>query len=375
MRVLLLSSVEHQSGSALRFRGLAGALARRGHDVHLVEPFVPGSIPETPPGVTRHRCPRLAVRPEIQSPLWLLHGLAAVRRVCPDVVWALKPLPNVWIPANAARSRGARVAVDFDDLDHAYYAKGPVRSLLERFFRRAALAADDATCHNERMSAELSQLRGESRRPVFVDQGVDVARFADGTVEPAGLRARLGLGEGPVLLYAGHLGPASDLAPLLEAIPALARRRPEARLLVVGDGRHRDRLEALASRALPPGFAVFAGAVPHREVPAYYALADVALNYLEPKDVNLYRASIKTREALAAGVPVVASRTPDAERFAAFVRLADGPDAAGFVAAVDAELAQPDRERARAGAAWLAEHGTFDVAVREIAERWEAGAS
>jgi glycosyltransferase involved in cell wall biosynthesis len=375
MRILLLSSVEHQSGSALRFRGMAGALVRRGHDVHLVEPFAPGSDPETPPGVVRHACPRLPVRPEIQSPLWLLHGLAAVRRVRPEVVWALKPLPNVWIPANAARSRGARVAVDFDDLDHAYYAKGAVRSLLEHFFRRAALAADDATCHNERMSTELTRLRGESRRPVFVDQGIDVARFAEGAVEPEGLRARLGLGAGPVLLYAGHLGPASDLAPLLPALAPLARARPEAKLLVVGDGRHRARLEALAARELPPGFAVFAGAVLHREVPAYYALADVALNHLEPKEANLYRASIKTREALAAGVPVVASRTPDSERFAAFVRLAGGPDAAGFVAAVEAELARPDRERARAGAVWLTEHGTFDVAVREIAEHWEAGAS
>jgi glycosyltransferase involved in cell wall biosynthesis len=372
MRILLLSSVEHQSGSALRFRGLAGALARRGHQAHLVEPFVPGSDPETPPGVVRHACPRLPVRPELQSPLWLVHGFAAVRRVRPDVVWALKPLPNVWVPANAARARGARVAVDFDDLDHAYYAEGPVRGLLVRFFRRAALAADDATCHNERMSAELTRLRGESRRPVFVDQGIDVARFAGGAVEPEGLRARLGLGAGPVLLYAGHLGPASDLAPLLPALAPLARARPQAKLLVVGDGRHRSRLEAVAARVLPPGFAVFTGAVLHREVPAYYALADVALNYLEPKEVNLYRASIKTREALAAGVPVVASRTPDSERFAAFVRLAGGADAASFVAAVDAELAHPDRARARAGAAWLAEHGTFDVAVRGIAERWEA---
>jgi glycosyltransferase involved in cell wall biosynthesis len=373
MRILLLSSVEHQSGSALRFRGLAGALVRRGHEVHLVEPLAPGSDAETPPGVTRHPCPRLPVRPELQSPLWLLHGRAAVRRVRPDVVWALKPLPNAWIPANAARSRGARVAVDFDDLDHAYYARGPVRGLLRHFFRRAALAADDATCHNERMSAELSRLRGESRRPVFVDQGIDVARFA-AAAELPGRRTELGLGTGPVLLYAGHLGPASDLAPLLAALPPLVHARPGAKLLVVGDGRHRARLEALAARLLPEGFAVFVGAVPHRDVAAYYALADVALNYLEAKEANLYRASIKVREALAAGVPVVASRTPDAERFAAFVRFPERPDPASFVAAVDAELARPDRGRARDGALWLAERGTFDVAIREIAERWERGA-
>ena len=36
-RILLLSAVEHQSGSALRFRGLAGALVRRGFETHYLE--------------------------------------------------------------------------------------------------------------------------------------------------------------------------------------------------------------------------------------------------------------------------------------------------------------------------------------------------
>ena len=46
MKILMLSSVEHHSGSALRFRGLAGALARRGHDVHLLEPVPDGTEAE-----------------------------------------------------------------------------------------------------------------------------------------------------------------------------------------------------------------------------------------------------------------------------------------------------------------------------------------
>ena len=63
------------------------------------------------------------------------------------------------------------------------------------------------------------------------------------------LRSRLGLGSGPVLLYAAHLGPASDLASLLPALAVVPLRHPEARLLVVGDGRERRRLEALAELA------------------------------------------------------------------------------------------------------------------------------
>lgn len=373
MRILMLSAVEHQSGSALRFRALAGAFARRGHDVHLMEPVVPGTSPETPAGVRRHPCPRLPVAPELQAPLWTWHGVAAVWSVRPEVCWTLKALPNVWIPARVARRLGSHVAVDVDDLDEAYYPPGITRRIVAGFFRTAAREADDVTTHTEPLRARLAELREGRSDPVWVEQPVDPARFASAAAPP-GLRESLGLGEGPVLLYAGHLGPASDLGPLLPALRVVATERSDVRLLVVGDGRERASFEARARETLPAGFARFVGPVPHREVAAYFALAHVALNFLEDTQANRHRASIKIREALAAGLPVVTSRTPDAERFRGFVRFPEAPGAAAFAAAVLRELHAPDRAAAARGAAWIAEHGTADVAIRAIAERWEARA-
>ncbi len=367
----MLSAVEHQSGSALRFRGIAGALARRGFEVHLLEPAPAGQAVETPEAVRRHPCPRLPGSPAWQAPLWLLHGVAAVLRVRPDTVYVLKALPNVWLPALVGRALGARVAVDLDDLDHAYYRPGLVRWLMKRFFRWALRAADDITAHNDVMRRLVAEEGGRTRSAIFVDQGIDVPRFHD-AAEPPGLRERLGLGAGPVILYAGHLGPASYLGPLLPALAEIARVQPQANLLIVGDGSERKRLQGLAAQWLPPGFAVFAGSVPHRDVAGYYALADVAVNYLADDEANRYRASIKTREALAAGVPVVASRAADNERFREYLRLVDGGDVASFVRELAEELAGPGRERARAGAAYLARHGTFDAAVVELARAWGA---
>ncbi len=175
-----------------------------------------------------------------------------------------------------------------------------------------------------------------------------------------------------MILYAGHLGPASSLGALLPALGIVAHERPGSRLLVVGDGRDRAALEEAASRRLPPDFAIFAGSVEHRDAPGFFALADVALNYLEPNEASRHRASIKVREALAAGVPVVTTRTPDTERFGEFVRLVDPGPPAAFARAILEELAAPDRTRAAAGGRWLRDHGTFDAAVQPIAEVWEA---
>jgi glycosyltransferase involved in cell wall biosynthesis len=373
VRVLLLSSVEHQSGSALRFRALAGALARRGHDVHLVEPAPPDSAPETPPGVTRHPCPRLPVTPEWQAPLWLGHSLAAVRRLRPDVCWTLKALPNVWIPARFARRLGAHIAVDIDDLDEEYYPPGIRRRIVGGFFREAAASADDVTTHNEPLRRRIAAMRAGRSSPVLVDQPVDVARFRS-AVPPPGLAESLGLEGKRVLLYAGHLGPASNLAALLPSLRIVAADHPDSRLLVVGDGRDRGALEEIAARDLPRGFVHFVGSVAHRDVAAYYAIATVALNYLEEGEASRHRASIKLREALAAGIPVVTSRTPDTERFVEFVRFPEQRDPRAFAEAASRELGAPNVAAARLGADWLAQHGTADAAVREIAQRWEGGA-
>ncbi|GAB4257103.1 MAG: glycosyltransferase family 4 protein [Deferrisomatales bacterium] len=376
MKILLLSSLEHQSGSALRFRGIAGALARAGHRVHLLEPYPPGTEPETPPGVHRLGCPRLPGPPIPQAPLWLLAGLWALARVQPRVVYTLKALPNVWVPARLARAGGRTVVADLDDLDYGYYPPGWARAVVRHYFDRAIREADFVTVHNRTMARRVDAVRGPGRRALFVDQGIEVERFARARA-PEGLARRLGLADGPVLLYAGHLGPASDLGHILPALAPVAERRPDARLLVVGDGECRASLEALARRSLPGGFCVFAGAVAHRDVPGYFALAHLSLNYLAPNHANRFRASIKTREALAAGVPVVASRTADNGRFAPFVRFPEDPSPEAFARAVWEELEHPHPERARAGAEHLRRHGGWDAAARELVAllaRLEGGA-
>jgi glycogen synthase len=106
----------------------------------------------------------------------------------------------------------------------------------------------------------------------------------------------------PRILFVGRLARQKDVGTLLRAAPYL--RTPNAQLILVGDGPERRRLEAEAARLRLDGRAHFVGFVPHDDVPAALAHADVlALPsvYEELGSVLL--------EAMWAGVPIVASRT------------------------------------------------------------------
>jgi glycosyltransferase involved in cell wall biosynthesis len=137
---------------------------------------------------------------------------------------------------------------------------------------------------------------------------VDVVRFAPGP-RPAELAARHGIKDGEfVVLFVGGL----DRAHYFKGVPSLvaAMAAPEmrgARLVVVGSGALRARYEALAARLGIAGRTVFAGGASEEELPSYYRLADV---FAFPSVDRSEAFGIAALEALATGVPVVASDLP-----------------------------------------------------------------
>jgi glycosyltransferase involved in cell wall biosynthesis len=78
-----------------------------------------------------------------------------------------------------------------------------------------------------------------------------------------------------------------------------------ARLVVVGEGEERERLEGLARRLGIERRVVFAGAQPHEKVALYLAAADAFLFPTERDEA----APLVLPQAMACACPVVASRT------------------------------------------------------------------
>lgn len=133
-----------------------------------------------------------------------------------------------------------------------------------------------------------------------VPNGVDLGRFGD-AVQPLPQ-----FSDGKLnLLFVGRLEKRKGLGMLLRAYVQLKQRRPELRLIVVGDGRMRRGYESyIQSQQIPD--IVMAGYVSPEDLPRYHASADI---FCAP-NTGKESFGIVLLEAMAAGLPVVATDIP-----------------------------------------------------------------
>lgn len=91
----------------------------------------------------------------------------------------------------------------------------------------------------------LRDEKGLPERKIRVIQnGTDLSRFSPAHVPPAGMREEVGAGPSdPLMLVAARLEPQKGHKVLLDAMPAVLKEFPSARLLCVGDGVLRQELE------------------------------------------------------------------------------------------------------------------------------------
>ena len=152
-------------------------------------------------------------------------------------------------------------------------------------------------------------------------------------------------------VFVGRLTRQKELEVAIEAIS----RVPEARLIVIGDGPDRDRLEGLAAASVAAGRIAFRGPLPRAEALAIVAGSEAAL--LTSAWENFPHSVV---EALAAGVPVVSTAVggvPEIVRDGANGLLVPAGDA-GAVAAAVARIVRESglRGRLAAGSRQSVEH-------------------
>lgn len=177
-------------------------------------------------------------------------------------------------------------------------------------------SADAIIVNSDWLAARVRKLCPKiARRLRRVHLGVDGDRFrpadsAEAAALRAEVRARLGLpGDAKVVLFVGRLIAQKGAHCLLRALPAVRRAAGDVRLLIVGGARCGGSARTAYVRRLlravraARGAAAMAGYVPHRQLPAYYAAADVVVTpSLGPEALCLVNL-----EAMASGLPVVST--------------------------------------------------------------------
>jgi glycosyltransferase involved in cell wall biosynthesis len=314
---------------------LAVALARAGHPILYVDGFLRSRllparhILHTQGGLNVLRL-RVPGRPDpYREPLDRRAALrltetilAGLRHERPLMVLVQLPF---WteLGRELARRLGCPLVYDRIDL-HVGFPGVPagIESVEARLIREA-----DLVCATGGLLAERP--REVSPQVLLLPNGVDLAAFPVPAPRDADQPAAIG--------YVGALGPWFDV----EAVDAAARAFPDWRFRLAGKV---EDPEVAALAGLPNLETV--GEIPFTDVAGFLAGLDVAL--VPFRDLPLTRAvdPVKLYEALAMGLPVVARRLPETERWAEpLVYLYDGPE--DFVRQVRRAVAERRPEVAR----------------------------
>lgn len=312
---------------------------------------------------------RMAASPlrEMRHDIDVLHPRYALP---PKVGMTVAPL-LLALGARAALQRVRDEGFDFDVIDaHYYYPDGVAAALLSRWFDRPLTitargsdinliarfamprrlmrwAAKQASACIGVSAALVEAMRNAGLpddRLLTLRNGVDLSRFHP--QDPVATRAKLGLHGSPLLLSVGNLIPLKGHDLCIAAMALVRRSYPEARLVIVGAGPERERLQAQAA-ALGIGDAVvLAGTVPHGALADWYSAADLLL--LASSREGWPNVLL---ESMACGTPALATRvggTPEIITGPAAGALFVERSAEAIAVAVAMALARPpDREAVR----------------------------
>lgn len=357
-------------------------LRAAGHDVEVFTSAYKGSPDQTFAGIPVHRfryffrrwenltheetAPdrmRRSLLYRVMPLFFVARGMWAIRRLVRrnpyDVIHIHWPLPLALFGWAAQRVRRVPIVTTFYGVELRWvkHVLKPFKGFLRWAARRSAKVVAIS-------SYTANELRELVDVPIAVIPYTASLPPASGTVSPSDGR--------PSILFVGRLVERKGVSVLIEAIGRLKNR--DARVVIVGEGPERSRLEALSRQTGVADRVEFRGKVSDAELQRAYqrASAFVLPSVLDTRG-DTEGLGVVLLEAMNYGVPVVASRIGGivdvvADRDSGL--LVPAGDSTALAVALDGLLGSPDEARrlGEAGRKRLREQFSWDA----IVARWDA---
>ena len=279
-----------------------------------------------------------------------------------SVIWFGATAPLGWM-APALRRNGAKKIIGLTHGHEVWWAKVFPFNLA---MRRMGNAIDVITYLGDFTKAAISPALGKHPEYVRIAPGIDVQHFRPGN--GTATRSELGIDSKRVIMCVGRLVHRKGQDVLVQAMPSVLRRIPEAVLVLVGVGPREEFLRKEVARLGIHDSVIFTGRIQYDQLPRYFHAADL---FVMPSRSRLAGLEVEGLgivylEASACGIPVIAGKSggaPDAVIEGETGLLVDGTHVDEIADCIVSLL--PDRARllrmGKAGADWISKEWSWEM--------------
>ena len=182
----------------------------------------------------------------------------------------------------------------------------PTRFLEKKVYSQA----DMILTLTPRLSTYVTDLGADEARVKLLPMPVDTNLFHP-AIDTAEVRQKWVLGASdPIILFMGTLFEFSGLDVLIPKFPEILRQIPEAKLLIVGDGPQRPKLEGIISALNLHRQVIITGFEPYQTMPQYINMATICINTFLTTDATRDIFPGKLVQFLACGKATIATALP-----------------------------------------------------------------
>jgi phosphatidylinositol alpha-1,6-mannosyltransferase len=290
------------------------------------------------------------------------HGIEVV------VFGAAAPLA---LMASALRKSGVKKIIALTHGHEVWWAKIFPFNLA---MKRIGNSVDHLTYLGEftRNAIAQSLTQRSAHAMVKIAPGIDTSHFIP---QPDAMQKRitLGLENKKIIISVGRLVHRKGQDKLIEALPSVLQKIPNAHLLIVGEGPYKSHLEKLANKLSLTENITFVGRILYDKLPSYLSAADL---FVMPSRSRFFGLEVEGLgivylEASACGIPVVAGNSggaPDAVLDGVTGLCVDGTDVNQIAQAV-IEICSDAARASKMGSAgrdWIVDQWRWEIWSKEF---------